>query len=121
MTFHGTPPGFHAGDMSRRTVALRPDIGLAPELVEAVRRERKKGAEPPAIAETLAVPVEVVERAMLAMRTPKPDRRRRSLNCTLEACAFVDGEKQPGEPVWKAVDRLIGELIELRGAAGGLA
>jgi hypothetical protein len=54
--FQGTPPGFHAGDMSHHTVALRPDIGLAKELVEAIRRERKKGQEPTAIAATLTLP-----------------------------------------------------------------
>jgi hypothetical protein len=28
--------------------------------------------------------------------------------------AFVHRERQPGEPVWKTMDRLVGELIERR-------
>ena len=118
MTFQGTPPGFHAGDMSRRTVALRPGLGLTDLQVENIRRLRRKRQDAPEIAAALEIDLDKVERALLAMRTPKPDRRRRSLNCTLEAAAFVDRERRPGEAVWKTVDRLVGELIELRRAGG---
>ncbi|MFH5926414.1 hypothetical protein [Roseomonas xinghualingensis] len=117
MTFHGTPPTPAAGSISHRTKALRPDIGLSEELVDAIRRERKKGQEPTQIAETLTLPLEVVEKALLAMRMPQPGRTRATLNVTREAGAFVHRECAPGEPVWKAMDRLIGELIELRGRA----
>ncbi|MFC0408861.1 hypothetical protein [Roseomonas elaeocarpi] len=114
--FAGTPPGHHAGDMSRRTQALRPDIGLSDEFVAAVRRMRKQGQEPADIAATLVVPVEVIERAMLAMRTPRPEATRGTLNVTKEAHDLVHRERQGDEPVWQTVDRLLGELIERRGA-----
>ncbi|MBP0493058.1 hypothetical protein [Roseomonas indoligenes] len=121
MTFQGTPPGFHAEDMSRRTVALRPTLDLTPLQIECIRQMRRKKMEAPEIAATLELDLDKVERAMLAMRTPKPDRRRRSLNVTLEAAAFVDSEKRPGEAGWKAVDRLVDELLTRRRAAGGRA
>lgn len=114
MTFQGTPPGHSAGDASRRTLALRPDIGLSVELTDAIRRERRKGAEPTAIAATLSLPLEVVERALLAMRTPRPERTRRNLSSTMECGDFVHRERREGEPIWKTLDRLVGELIELR-------
>ncbi|MFC0410213.1 hypothetical protein [Roseomonas elaeocarpi] len=110
----GTPPGYHAGDTSRRTRALRPDIGLSDEFVAAVRRMRKQGQEPADIAITLAVPVEVIERAMLAMRTPRPERMRGTLNVTREAHDLVHRERRGDEPVWQTMDRLLGELIERR-------
>ena len=112
-----TPPGHYAGDMSRRTVALRPDIGLSQEVVEAIRRLRKRGIEPAAIAEEMALPQSVVDKALLAMRTPKPDRSRRTLNCTLETAALVHRERREGEAVWETMDRLVGELLDLRGRA----
>ncbi|WP_338661745.1 hypothetical protein VQH23_16110 [Pararoseomonas sp. SCSIO 73927] len=121
MTFAGTPPGFHAGDMSRRTVALRPGLGLTDLQVENIRRLRRKRQDAPEIAAALNLAQDKVERALLAMRTPKPDRKRRSLNVTLEAAAFVDREKRPGEAGWKVVDRLVDELLTRRRAAGGRA
>ena len=114
--FQGTPPGLHAGDTSRRTVALRPDVGLTDEQVDRARALRKQGNDPEAIAFTLGAPLEAVERALLAMRTPKPDRTRRTLNVTREAGALVHRERQEDEPVWQTVDRLLAELIERRGA-----
>ncbi|WP_424138201.1 hypothetical protein [Roseomonas chloroacetimidivorans] len=117
MTFQGTPPGFHAGDISPRTKRLRPDIGLSEELVIAIRRERKKGQDPDQIARTLTLPLEVVEKALLAMRTPQPGRSRGTLNITREAHAFITRERRPGEAYWQTFDRIVGELIERRRAA----
>ena len=51
------------------------------------------------------------------MRTPKPDRSRRTLNCTLETAALVHRERREGEAVWETMDRLVGELLDLRGRA----
>lgn len=119
MTFHGTPPRQDCGKMSGRTKALRPDIGISEELTEAIRRERKRGQEPAEIAATLALPVEVVERALLAMRMPQPGRTRGTINCTREAHAFIHRERQGLEPIWQVLDRLIGELIERRDARRG--
>lgn len=109
-TFISTPPGFHAGDMSRRTARLRPDIGLSEEVIAAIRRERKKGEEPAAIAATLSLPLAVVEKSLLAMRTPKGERSRATLNCTLAAQAIVLRERRDEEPIWQTVDRLLDEL-----------
>ena len=112
--FHSRAPGPGAGDMSPRTAALRPDIGLSDELVQAIRRLRKQGQEPDAIAATMAVPVSVVEQALLAMRTAKADRSRRTLNVTLGAAEIIHRERHEGEPVWEAVDRILDEWLALR-------
>ncbi|MCK8785242.1 hypothetical protein M0638_12685 [Roseomonas sp. NAR14] len=117
MTFHGTPPAPDCGAISPRTEALRPDIGLSEEVVGAIRRLRKQGQPAADIAATLALPIEVVERAMLAMRTDRPDSTRATLNVTREAARFVNGERgRPDEPIWAVMDRLVAELIERRRA-----
>jgi hypothetical protein len=43
----------------------------------------------------------------MAMRMPKPDRTRQTLNVTRECGAFVHRERAPGEPIWKTMDRLV--------------
>ena len=121
MTFQGTPPSFYAGDMSPRTKALRPDIGLAEEVVNAIRRLRKQGPDPAQIAATMSLPQQVVDKALLAMRLPQPGRTRGTINCTREAHAFIHRERQVDEPVRETVDRLVGELLELRRRTGGSA
>ncbi|MFT8245224.1 hypothetical protein [Roseomonas sp. BN140053] len=113
-TFTSTPPGHHAGDTSHRTIRLRPDLGLAEEVVAAIRRERKKGQEPAQIAATLSLPVAAVDRALLALRTPRPERTRATLNVTREAAALVHREKQGDEPLWQTMDRLLDELRKRR-------
>lgn len=110
----GTPPGPAAGDISPMTVALRPSIGLTSDQCETVRRLRRAGVDLASIAGSLGVPAEAVERAALAMRTPNPRPQRRTINATLEAAELVERESQPGEPRWRALDRLLSELLALR-------
>lgn len=117
MAFKGKPPGSGSGEMSRRTQALRPSIALSPAEAGKARSLRRKGQEPAAIAAHFGVPVEEVEKALVQMRSPRPETTRGTLNVTLAAHRFVMGERQGEEPLWQTIDRLLDELIRLRAAA----
>jgi len=119
MAFKGKPPGSGSGEMSRRTQALRPSIALTPAEAGKARSLRRKGQEPAAIAAHFGVAVEEVEKALVQMRSPRPETTRGTLNVTLAAHRFVMGERQGDEPLWQTIDRLLDELIKLRAAAGG--
>ena len=119
MAFKGKPPGSGSGEMSRRTQALRPSIALTPAEAGKARSLRRKGQEPAAIAAKFGVPVEEVEKALVQMRSPRPETTRGTLNVTLAAHRFVMGERQGDEPLWQTIDRLLDELIKLRAAAEG--
>jgi hypothetical protein len=67
----------------------------------------------------MTLPQEVVDKALLATRMSQPGRTRGTINCTREAHAFIYRERRNGEPVWGAVDQLVGELTEHRNEAGG--
>src|SRR6476620_5743553 len=82
MPFKGKPPGSGSGEMSRRTQALRPDIALEPREAAKARALRRQGAEPAAIAAHFGVPVEEVEKALVQMRSPRPESTRGTLNVT---------------------------------------
>lgn len=118
MAFKGKPPGSGSGEMSRRTQALRPSIALTPAEAGKARSLRRRGDEPAAIAAHFGVPIEEVEKALVQMRSPRPETTRGTLNVTLAAHRFVMGERQGDEPLWQTIDRLLDELIKLRGAAG---
>ncbi len=122
-TFQGKPPGAGAGDMSRRTERLRPVIALRPTQVAEARRLRRLGAEPEQIANALGVALEEVEKALVQMRSPRPETTRGTLNITLAAHRVFLAERIGDEPLWKTVDRVIGELLQLRAekaaSAGG--
>lgn len=118
MAFKGKPPGSGSGEMSRRTQALRPSIALTPAEAGKARSLRRKGQEPAAIAAHFGVPIEEVEKALVQMRSPRPETTRGTLNVTLAAHRFVMGERQGDEPLWQTIDRLLDELIKLRAAAG---
>lgn len=119
MAFKGKPPGSGSGEMSRRTQALRPSIALSPAEAGKARSLRRKGEEPASIAAKLGVPVEEVEKALVQMRSPRPETTRGTLNVTLAAHRFVMGERKGDEPLWQTIDRLVDELIRLRAAAEG--
>ena len=121
MAFKGKPPGSGSGEMSRRTQALRPSIALSPAEAGKARSLRRKGQEPAAIAAHFGVPVEEVEKALVQMRSPRPETTRGTLNVTLAAHRFVMGERQGDEPLWQTIDRLLDELIRLRAAAAKAA
>ena len=118
MAFKGKPPGSGSGEMSRRTQALRPSIALTPAEAGKARSLRRKGQEPAAIAAHFGVAVEEVEKALVQMRSPRPETTRGTLNVTLAAHRFVMGERQGDEPLWQTIDRLLDELIKLRATAG---
>jgi hypothetical protein len=121
MAFKGKPPGSGSGEMSRRTQALRPSIALTPAEASKARSLRRKGQEPAAIAAHFSVPVEEIEKALVQMRSPRPETTRGTLNVTLAAHRFVMGERQGDEPLWQTIDRIVDELIRLRAAAGKAA
>ncbi|MFT8245396.1 hypothetical protein [Roseomonas sp. BN140053] len=113
-TIKGKAPGAGAGEMSRRTQALRPAIALEPKQVEQARRMRRGGLEPAQIAEQLAVPLEEVEKALVQMRMPRPETTRGTLNVTLAAHRLVMQERRGDEPIWVTMDRMLNELLRLR-------
>ena len=117
MAFKGKPPGSGSGEMSRKTAALRPQIGLSPDAIAEARRLRRAGHEPPQIAEALAAPLEEVEKALLQMRMPRPETTRGTLNVTLAAHRFVMAERRGNEPLWLTMDRIVDELMNLRRVA----
>jgi len=117
MAFKGRPPGSGSGEMSRRTAALRPTIALTPQEASRARTLRRKGAEPEEIAAHFGVALEEVEKALVQMRSPRPETTRGTLNVTLDAHRFVMAERRGDEPIWQTVDRLVDELIRLRAAA----
>jgi hypothetical protein len=118
MPFKGKPPGAGSGEMSRRTAALRPQIALTPEEAAKARSLRRKGAEPEAIAAHFAVPLAEVEKALVQMRSPRPETTRGTLNVTLAAHRLVMAERIGEEPLWQTMDRLLDELLRLRAEAG---
>lgn len=119
MPFKGRPPGSGSGEMSHRTQALRPNIALEPKEAAKARALRRQGEPPAAIAARFGVPIEEVEKALVQMRSPRPESTRGTLNVTLAAHRFVLAERQGEEPLWQTMDRLVDELIRLRAAAEG--
>ncbi len=118
MAFKGKAPGSGAGDISKRTEALRPAIDLRPSEVQAARRLRRSGMEPAAIAATLGKQLEEVEKALVQMRMPRPETTRGTLNVTLAAHRLILAERQGDEPLWQTFDRIVDELLWLRSQAG---
>lgn len=117
LAFKGRPPGSGAGEMSQRTAALRPHIALDAAQATKARFLRRRGAEPAAIAERLGLPVEEVEKALVQMRSPRPESTRGTLNVTLAAHRLVMAERIGDEPLWRTMDRMFDELLRLRAAA----
>lgn len=117
MPFRGKPPGSGSGEMSRRTAALRPTIALDPAQATKARALRRQGHEPGAIAARFGVPVEEVEKALVQMRSPRPETTRGTLNVTLDAHRLVMAERRGDEPLWRTIDRMLDELLRLRAAA----
>lgn len=114
MAFKGKPPGSGSGEMSKRTEALRPVIEMTPAQATKARKLRRQGHEPYQIALHLGVQVEEVEKALVQMRSPRPETTRGTLNVTLAAHSMVLHEVRGNEPVWQAFDRIVDELVTLR-------
>ena len=115
--FSGKAPGSGSGEMSRRTQALRPAIGLTPGQITAARQLRRAGIEPDAIAAQLGLPLDEVEKALVQMRSRRPETTRGTLNVTLAAHRLLMAERRGDEPIWQTVDRMLDELLRLRADA----
>ena len=76
---------------------------------------RRSGVEAAAIAETLGKPLDEVEKALVQMRMPRPETTRGTLNVTLAAHKLVMAERRGDEPLWQTFDRIVDELLCLRG------
>ena len=116
MAFKGKAPGSGSGEMSRRTKLLRPMIGLTEKEIALARQLRRTGAEPEIIADALSLPLDAVEKALVQMRSPRPETTRGTLNVTLAAHALIMRERQGNEPIWVTMDRILDELLRLRAA-----
>lgn len=117
MAFKGKAPGSGSGEMSRRTQLLRPSIALSAKQVSQARRMRRAGAEPIAIASAMGLPQDEVEKALVQMRSARPETTRGTLNVTLAAHRLIMKERVGEEPIWQTMDRMLDELLRLRGAA----
>jgi hypothetical protein len=117
MAFKGKAPGSGSGEMSRRTQLLRPLIALSDKQVSEARRMRRAGAEPEAIAAAMALPLDEVEKALVQMRSARPETTRGTLNVTLAAHRLIMKERIGDEPIWQTMDRMLDELLRLRAAA----
>jgi len=116
MTFKGKPPGNGAGDISKRTEALRPLIMLTAKEASEARRLRRAGQSPEQIAAVMDKRLDEIEKVLVQMRMPRPETTRGTLNVTLAAHALIMRERQGDEPIWMTVDRLLDELLRLRTA-----
>ena len=56
----------------------------------------------------------MAKRALVQMRSPRPETTRGTLNVTLAAHKVFLAERVGDEPLWKTVDRVVGELLQLR-------
>ena len=112
--FKGRPPGSGSGEISRRTQVLRPAIQLTPYQATQARKLRRQGHAPEQIAASLGLPLEEVEKALVQMRSARPETTRGTLNVTLAAHRFIMAERNGTEPMWQTMDRLIDELLRLR-------
>lgn len=115
--FRGKAPGSGSGEMSRRTQLLRPAIALDEKQAAKARKLRRAGYDPDAIAEAMGLPLEEVEKALVQMRSPRPETTRGTLNVTLAAHRLVMQERVGDEPIWQTVDRMLDELLRLRAAS----
>ena len=118
-SFKGKPPGSGSGEMSRRTQALRPLIALSKQQIDEARRLRRGGLSPDTIAAEINLPVAEIEKALLQMRTPRPESTRGTLNVTLAARRIVMAERKGSEPIWQTFDRIMDEWLRLRDGEGG--
>ena len=118
MAFKGKAPGQTAGEMSKRTLALRPAIMLSPKEVQHARSLRRTGLSADVIAQGMGKPLDEVEKALVQMRMPRPESTRGTLNVTLAAHGIVLAERRGDEPLWQTFDRIVDEFLKLRAAAG---
>ena len=116
MAFKGKAPGSGAGEMSKRTEALRPVLLLTPKEATEARNMRRQGLEAADIARLMNKPLDEIEKVLVQMRMPRPETTRGTLNVTLAAHKLIMRERQGDEPLWRTFDRIVDELLRLRGA-----
>jgi hypothetical protein len=114
MAFKGKAPGSGAGDISKRTEALRPAILFTPKEATEARTRRRAGESPEDIAAVMGKPLDEVEKVLVQMRMPRPETTRGTLNVTLAAHRLIMRERRGDEPIWTTMDRLLDELLRLR-------
>ena len=111
-------PGDHRHRLANeRSLALRPPVRLTVEQAAKARdlRRQSPGMTITAIARRIgAKDPEAVTRALATLRTPLP-RPRSVVNCSEAAKVFVRTQAQPGESAGACLDRLLAELVQLRG------
>ncbi len=78
---------------------------------------RRAGAEPEAIAVAMGLPQDEIEKALVQMRSARPETTRGTLNVTLAAHRLIMKERIGDEPIWQTMDRMLDELLRLRGAS----
>ena len=102
-------------------MALRPRIGLSPERCDLARRAKRVNpdATPAEIAAQLGAAEADVVLALATLRSRNPRRTRGTINGTLEAEDLIRREGRNDEPVWQTLDRLLGELAQLRAIVAG--
>jgi hypothetical protein len=64
----------------------------------------------------MALPVEEVEKALMQLRSARPETTRGTLNVTLAAHRLIMAERRGDEPIWVTMDRILDELLRLRAA-----
>ena len=121
MAFKGKPPGGGAGEISRRTEALRPTILLTPKEAAEARQRRREGQSTDTIAQAMGKPIDEVEKVLVQMRMPRPETTRGTLNVTLDAHRLIMRERKGDEPIWTTMDRLLDELLRLRQERAGVS
>jgi hypothetical protein len=114
MAFKGKPPGNGAGDISKRTEALRPVILLTAKQAAEARRMRREGRSPEDIAAAMDMPLDEIEKVLVQMRMPRPRDNARNLERDSGRARPDHGERQGDEPIWTTVDRILDELLRLR-------
>jgi len=104
-----------------RTQGLRPDIALSPKRAakaHAICAARDSGpARLPLSWGKFREPVDEVGKALVQMRSPRPETSRGPLNVTLATHRLVQQERHGGESVWQTVDRMPDGLLRLRAEA----
>ena len=109
--------GGRAALQDRTSRPRRSPRQLAPALERRITRLRAKRRSGPQIADALALPLDAVEKALVQMRSPRPETTRGTLNVTLAAHALIMKERVGNEPIWVTMDRILDELLRLRSAA----
>jgi hypothetical protein len=121
--YGGTAPAPDAGGIGQHTARLRPAIGLDKDRCTEARRLKR--ADPALSAADIAgrlgegATEGAVLLALATLRTKNMRPTRATINASIEAAEFLKAERRQGERIWEVEDRLLAELIRLRGLVAG--